>query len=376
MNAHGAIVAQLRGIGGDYLHAMSLPSVLLHDHLDGGVRPATVLDLAESRGYAGLPASTEPELARWFDQKSSGSLETYLQAFEHTIAVMQDAEALERVAYEAVIDLAADGVVYVESRFSPLLHLERGLEPASVIEAVASGMRLGAAETGVKWGLIIDALRHLHDSEMLARLALGHRGHGVVGFDIAGPEAGFPPDQHVAAFRAARAGGLRITIHAGESGGRHGVAHIASAMDVCAAERLGHGIEIIDDCVISDNDIVAMGPVARRVRERRVPLEVCPSSNMATARLEPHQHPLGLLYRAGFNVTLSTDNRTMSATTLSAEMEFARVHHGFEVDDLARITRAALDAAFCPWEVKAELWEGSIAPAYSAAGAVVEPGWR
>ncbi len=355
---------------------MSLPSVLLHDHLDGGVRPATVLELAESRGYAGLPASSELELARWFDQKDSGSLETYLGAFEHTIAVMQDADALERVAYEAVVDLAADGVIYVESRFSPLLHLEGGLEPAAVIEAVASGMRLGAAETGVEWGLIIDALRHMHDSEMVAHLALGHRSQGVVGFDIAGPEAGFPPDRHVAAFRAARAGGLRITIHAGESGGSHGVANVASAMDVCAAERIGHGIEIIDDCVVRDEEIVALGPVASRVRDRRLPLEVCPSSNMATSGLEPHRHPLGLLYRAGFNVTLNTDNRTMSATTLSAEMEFARSHHGFGIDDLARVTRAGLDAAFCPWEVKAELWETSIAPAYSAAGAVVEPSWR
>jgi adenosine deaminase len=355
---------------------MSLPSVLLHDHLDGGIRPATVLELAGSRGYEGLPESTEPDLARWFDQKGSGSLETYLQAFEHTIAVMQDTEALERVAYECAVDLAADGVVYFESRFSPLLHLERGLEPAEVIEAVASGMRLGSEETGVRWGLIIDSLRHIHDSEVVAGLALSHQDLGVVGFDIAGPEAGFPPERHLAAFRAARAGGLRVTIHAGESGGRHGVAHIASAMDLCGAERLGHGIEIVDDCVIEDDEIVSVGPVAGRVRDRRVPFEVCPSSNMATARLEPRQHPLGRLYRAGFNVTLNTDNRTMSATSMSAEMEFARAHHGFGIDDLARITRAGLDAAFCPWEVKAELWETAIAPAYTAAGADVEPGWR
>ncbi len=335
-----------------------------------------MLALAEATGYTGLPADTEAALAEWLDQKDSGSLETYLQAFEHTIGVMQTSEALERVAYEAVFDLAADGVVYAELRFSPLLHLRQGMEPDRVVEAVAAGMRLGEAETGLRWGLIVDALRHVHDSEYLAKLAVAHRGDGVVGFDIAGPEAGHPPERHVAAFRLARAGGLRVTIHAGESGGSHGVAYIASAMDVCGAERPGHGIQIIEDCVVEDGEIVDLGPVARRVRERRMPLEVCPASNMATARLTARQHPLGPLYRAGFNVTLSTDNRTMSATSMSSELAFARDHHGLGVDDLAQITWRSLDAAFCRWETKAELWETAIAPGYRAAGAEAPGEWR
>jgi adenosine deaminase len=354
---------------------MSLPSVLLHDHLDGGLRPRTVLELAEAGGYRDLPADNDLDLAAWFDQKDSGSLEQYLQAFEPTIAVMQDAGALERVAYEAAVDLAADGVVYAEIRFSPLLHLKKGMEPAEVIEAVAAGMRLGEDETGLKWGLIIDALRHIHDSERLALLALEHRDLGVVGFDIAGPEAGFPPEDHLAAFRLARGGGLRVTIHAGESGGTRGVAHMASAMDQCGAERIGHGVEIINDCEVHEDGISGLGPVARRLRDRRMPLEMCPSSNLATNRLQPDQHPVGLLYRAGFNVTLSTDNRLMSSTSMSEEFDFVRKYHGFEIEDLARVTWRSLDAAFCPWELKAALWEDVIAPASAAAGAKPEPVW-
>lgn len=354
---------------------MALPSVLLHDHLDGGLRPRTVIELAEASGYEGLPAGNDLDLARWFDQKGSGSLETYLQAFDHTIAVMQSVDALQRVAYEAASDLSADGVVYAEIRFSPPLHTERGLNQSQVIEAVASGMRMGEQETGIRWGLIIDALRHLHDSEQLASLALQHRHLGVVGFDIAGPEAGFPPEDHLAAFRLARSGGLRLTIHAGESGGLRGVAHIASAMDRCGAERIGHGLEIVNDCEIEDGEITKLGRVARRVRDRRLPLEICPASSLATNRLQPDEHPVGLLYRAGFNVTLSTDNRLMSSTSMSGEFDFVRKYHGFGIDDLARITRRSLEAAFCPWEHKAELWEDLIAPAYAAAGAAPDPAW-
>jgi adenosine deaminase len=354
---------------------MPLPSVLLHDHLDGGLRPATVLDLADTQGYPDLPETDVRSLAAWFDQKDSGSLEQYLAAFTHTIAVMQEPAALERVAYEALVDLAEDGVAYAEIRFSPPAHTERGLTPDKVVEAVASGLRLGGRETGVRWGLIIDALRHRHDSVEVAKLALRHRRHGVVGFDLAGPEAGHPPGDHVAACRIARDGGLRLTIHAGEAGGRRGVAHIASAIDRCGAERIGHGVELVDDCEVGGEEIMTLGPVAARVRERRVPLEVCPSSNLATSRLQPDQHPVGLLYRAGFNVTLNTDNRLMSATSMSDEMGLVSKYHGFEIDDLARTAWRSLDAAFCPWEVKAELWEDVIAPAYAAAGADLDPVW-
>lgn len=355
---------------------MPYPSVLLHDHLDGGVRPQTVLELAADHGYGDLPADTVPSLAAWFDQSRSGSLEKYLEAFAHTFGVMQHPEAIERIAYEAVIDLSADDVVYAEIRFCPALHTTMGTTPSEAVEAAVAGLANGAKETGLSWGLIIDALRHRNHSLEMARLAAENRHLGVVGFDLAGPEAGFPPDDHLAAFRLARSQGLRVTIHAGEHAGRQGVAYMASAMDICGAERLGHGVELIHDCVLEGGDIVKLGPVASRIRERRIALEICPASNLATGGLEPEDHPIGALYRAGFNVTLSTDNRLMSKTAMSDEFDFVTKYHGFELMDLARTTWRSLDAAFCPWEVKARLWEDVIAPAYAAGGVDLDKQWR
>lgn len=355
---------------------MALPTVLLHDHLDGGLRPNTVLELAEESGYSRLPTQDPDALAEWFDQSQSGSLEAYLAAFQHTIGVMQTGSALERVAYEAVVDNAADGVTYLESRFSPPLHTTSGLEPDEVIEAVAAGFERGAGETGLRWGLIIDCLRHIHDSEEIADLALRNRAKGVVGFDLAGPEAGYPPTLHLAGIRRARESGLRVTLHAGEAAGKDGVAHIASSMDSCGAERIGHGIELVHDCMVEDGDIVAVGPVAARVRNRRIPLEMCPASNLATSGMAPEDHPIGMFFRAGFNVTVSTDNRLMSSTSMAAEFSFLRKHHGFTIDDLALTTRRSLDAAFCDWETKRELWETIIAPAYAAEAADLDSTWR
>jgi adenosine deaminase len=355
---------------------MPFPSVLLHDHLDGGMRPETVLDLAEKHGYPDLPADTASGLKAWFDQSDSGSLERYLEAFTHTIGLMQHPEAIEQVAYEAAVDLSADGVVYAEIRFCPALNTMAGMAPQRVVEAAASGLAQGADETGLKWGLIVDALRHRSDSLEMARLAVATRHLGVVGFDLAGPEAGFPPGGHLAAFRIARAEGLRVTIHAGEHAGRHGVAYMADAMDMCGAERLGHGVELINDCVLDDGEIVKLGKVAGRIRERRIALEMCPASNLATGDLQPEDHPIGALYRAGFNVTLNTDNRLMSATSMSDEFDFVTKFHRFDTADLARTTWRSLDAAFCEWEVKAELWEDVIAPAYSASGVDLEMAWR
>jgi len=355
---------------------MPYPSVLLHDHLDGGLRPQTVLELAEAHGYADLPSDDAPGLEAWFDQSRSGSLEKYLEAFAHTIGVMQHPDAVERVAYEAALDLSADGVTYAEIRFCPALHTGSGMSPKRVVEAASSGLANGASGTGLRWGLIVDALRDRDDSLEMARLATESRHLGVVGFDLAGPEAGFPPGDHLAAFRLARSAGLRLTIHAGEHAGRSGVAHMAAAMDLCGAERLGHGVELIYDCAVEDGEIAKVGKVASRIRERRIPLEMCPASNLATGGIEPEDHPIGPLYRAGFNVTLSTDNRLMSATAMSDEFDFVSKYHRFEPVDLARTTWRSLDAAFCPWEAKAELWEDVIAPEYTAGGVDIEMTWR
>jgi adenosine deaminase len=351
---------------------MQLPSVLLHDHLDGGLRPGTVLELAHDAGYLGLPSHDLEILAGWFDQSESGSLERYLEAFDHTIAVMQTEENIERVAYEAAVDLNRDGVVYAEVRFCPEQHLARGLSQRQVIESVAAGFRRGSDATGLKWGLIIDSLRHKHRADDLARIAVEARDLGVVGFDIAGPEAGFPPRHHLPGLAFARRNGLGITIHAGEAGGANGVAYMASAVDECHAQRLGHGVQIIEDCVVEDGEIADLGTVARRFRDLKIPLEMCPASNMATSRLRPEEHPFGPLYRAGFNVTLNTDNRLMSATSMSHEYEFALQYAGLDESDLADVARASLEASFASFEVRADLWQNAIAPGFAAAG--IDPG--
>lgn len=358
-----------------YRASMPLPSVLLHDHLDGGLRPLTVLELADEASYQDLPASDVAELARWFDQSESGSLEHYLEAFDHTVAVMQTSSALERVAYEAVIDLSADGVVYAEIRFCPPHHAKGDLSHRDVVEAVASGMSRGASETGLEWGLIIDSLRHLHRADDLARLAAACTDLGVVGFDLAGPEHGYPPREHLPGFAYARANGLGVSIHAGEAGREQGVAYMAESVDVCHAHRIGHGVEIVNDCRVVDGEIVGTGPVASRIRDQRTPLEMCSASNVATSAISPEEHPFGMLYRAGFNVLLNTDNRLMSATSMSLEFEFARAVAGLDDADLAAVTRSSLDAAFCGRQTKSHIWSERIVPGFADAGIQLAPEW-
>lgn len=350
---------------------MVLPSVLLHDHLDGGLRIETVLELATEADRE-LPCSQPAELAAWFDQTGAGSLEAYLAAFEVTAGIMQTESALARVAYEALIDLAAQGVVYAEVRFGPFLHVLGGLGPERVVEATLGGLRQAAFETGIAWGLILCALRHLDHSEPTARLAMAYRRYGVVGFDLAGPERGFPPDLHLAACRLASEVGLGLTLHAGEAAGP---ASIALAVGRCGAQRLGHGVEIIEDCRVDDGRITKLGVLAARVRDRRIPLEICIRSNLATKGWLPGQHPVGLLHRAGFAVTLNTDNRLMSKTSMPVEFRLASEHHGFSVTDLADVTYTALEAAFVGEDRRRLLWEERIAPAYLRSGAEINPRW-
>lgn len=340
----------------------TLPKVLLHDHLDGGLRVETVLDLAESTGYSSLPSADATELADWFDQSLSGSLSVYLESFSHTIAVMQTADALARVAYEAVVDTAADGVVYGEFRFAPLAHLEGGLDPRSVIDATLTGLSDGVAETGMATGLILDALRQYPASTEVARLAVEFSRRGVVGFDLAGPERGFPADHHLAACRTAREANLGLTIHAGEADGLHS---IWTALQRCGAHRIGHGVHIVDDCLFEHGDIVKLGPLASYVRDFGVPLELCPTSNLHTGGWTPDNHPVGALHRAGFTVTLSTDNRLMSRTTLSNEFRLVVDHQGFTTEDLRLVTENALKASFAPLQLKRELHQDRIVPGYA-----------
>lgn len=319
------------------------PKIELHNHLDGGLRVDTVIELADETGYPDLPTTDPVALADWFDQGDSGSLETYLEAFGHTIGVMQTSAAIERVAYEAGEDLAGDGVIYAELRFAPWLNTKRGLRREAVIEAALAGLQRANANTGVELRLIVDAMRNHDHSIEDARAAVRFVGQGVVGFDLAGPEAGFPPDDHVAACRLAAEYGLGLTIHAGEAAGPES---IHRAVAVCGAQRVGHGIRIIDDVTTNQEGNASFGGVASLVLDRQIPLEVCPHSNMHTLGLAPEEHPVGLLYRSGFNITLNTDNRLMSRVSLTDEYAFAVEHHDFSIRDLRKVTENALSAAF------------------------------
>jgi adenosine deaminase len=335
-----------------------LPKVVLHDHLDGGLRPATVLELAREQGYEGLPAGDVAGLTKWFFQEESATLERYLEAFDQTLAVMQTAEAIERVAFEAVLDLAADGAVYAEVRFAPTLHLRRGLAPERVMDAVLAGFAAGNRRTGIPVYAIVCGMRQDPDVSAAAALAAAYAGRGVVAFDLAGPEAGFPASRHRAACRAATQSGLHLTLHAGEGAG---VESIADALG-CGAERLGHGVRLVEDLTVREGRVVGQGPVASQVHARGIPLEVCPSSNLHTGAFPgAAQHPLGILHRTGFAVTLSPDNRLMSGTSMSAEFAFAVEHHGFSVEDLRTVTLRSVDGAFCGPATRAEVRERVIA---------------
>jgi len=358
------LVASARVTPGTSLPAMDretlrrLPKVVLHDHLDGGLRPETVVELAVATGYEGLPTRDPAALGRWFFQGDSRSLPRYLEAFSQTVAVMQSREALARVAYEAVVDLAADGAVYSELRFAPMLHREAGLTLAEIFDATLAGLAQGRRESGIPAFLIAGALRQSPGSEEVARAAVGFAERGVVAFDLVGPEEGFPASDHRVACRLALAGGLHLTLHAGEAAG---VASVADALG-CGAERLGHGVRLVDDVTVREGRVVGMGPVAERVRSAGIALEVCPSSNLHT-RAFPSiaEHPVGLLHRAGFAVTLNPDNRLMSGTSMSEEFALVVDQQGFAMTDLRTATLRAVEAAFCDGATRSDVRERVLA---------------
>src|SRR6476469_8853539 len=344
------------------------PKVLLHDHLDGGVRPATVVELAERVGYRHLPSTDVPELARWFREASgSGSLERYLETFVHTVAVMQTAEGIARVAQECAEDLADDGVVYAEVRWAPEQHTDRGLSLEEVVDAALLGFRRGeaaAAERGhrIRIGALVTAMRHAARSREIAELAVEYRDRGVVGFDIAGAEAGFPPTRHLDAFEYLRRENFHFTIHAGEA---FGLPSIWEAIQWCGTDRLGHGVRIVDDIQVTGNG-PALGRLAQYVRDRRIPLEMCPSSNVQTgAAASIRDHPIGLLRRLYFRVTVNTDNRLMSDTIMSREFALLAEAFGYGWADLQWFTVNAMKSAFIPFDQRLTLINEVIKPRYA-----------
>jgi len=344
------------------------PKVLLHDHLDGGVRPATVVELAERVGYRHLPSTDVPELARWFREASgSGSLERYLETFVHTVAVMQTAEGIARVAQECAEDLADDGVVYAEVRWAPEQHTDRGLSLEEVVDAALLGFRRGeaaAAERGhrIRIGALVTAMRHAARSREIAELAVEYRDRGVVGFDIAGAEAGFPPTRHLDAFEYLRRENFHFTIHAGEA---FGLPSIWEAIQWCGTDRLGHGVRIVDDIQVTPNG-PALGRLAQYVRDRRIPLEMCPSSNVQTgAAASIRDHPIGLLRRLYFRVTVNTGNRLMSDTSMSREFALLAEAFGYGWADLQWFTVNAMKSAFIPFDQRLTLINEVIKPRYA-----------
>ena len=341
-----------------------LPKVLLHEHLDGVLRPQTVIELAKSANYAGLPTQDPRELAQWFHQGANqGSLPKYLEGFAHTIAVMQTEEALERVAYEQVEDLSEDGVVYFETRFAPIFHTQKGLSHQQVVSAVLKGLERGRRDFGVSAGLIICAMRNMNTALEMAELAVDFRARGVVGFDLAGEEGGYPPKKHVDAFHYIQRENFNITIHAGEGYGKES---IWQAIQYCGAHRIGHGTRLIDDIAVADGKAVKLGDLAQYVLDKRIPLEVCLISNVHTgATPSLDQHPFKILYQERFRVTLNTDNRLMSDTTMSKEFEAAMETFGLGLDDFEKITINAMKSAFLPYRQRIDLIYQTIKPGYA-----------
>jgi adenosine deaminase len=335
----------------------SLPKISLHDHLDGGLRPQTIIDLAAKIGHE-LPASDAASLGKWFAEASnSGSLVRYLETFDHTVAVMQTREGLERVAYEAVLDLAAENVIYAELRWAPEQHLAGGLTLDETVEAVQDGLERGMEEVEaaggfIRTGQLVSAMRHADRALEIAELAVRHRNDGVVGFDIAGAEAGFLPSRHKLAFDYLAAEMFPVTVHAGEA---DGIESIRDAIFSGRALRLGHGVRLVEDIMFSrtegDTDLVVLGPVAQWVHDRSIPLETSPSSNLQTGAFamlgdSMADHPFDILYDLGFEVTVNTDNRLMSNTNLTKELEILVRTFGYGLDDLEQFQINAAQAAF------------------------------
>ena len=345
------------------------PKVLLHDHLDGGLRPATVLELAREIGYGGLPTNDPDELRHWFVADAPGSdLVRYLEGFAHTTAVMQTRDQLERVASECALDLARDGVVYAEVRFAPELHTRGGLRLDEAVTSVLAGFEHGTRQAADEGRVIIvrtilSAMRQANLSETIAALAVGFRDHGVCGFDIAGPEDGFPPTHHLSAFHLIQRENFHMTIHAGEA---FGLPSIWEAVQFCDAERLGHGVRIADD-IKRVGDRYELGQLANYVRDRRIPLEVCPTSNVHTgAAASIAEHPIELLRSLRFRVTLNTDNRLMSGITLSSEFEACATTFHWNLDDMEWLTINAAKSSFFHFDHRLELINTVIKPGYAA----------
>lgn len=346
------------------------PKVVLHDHLDGGLRASSIVELAAEQGYRKLPTTNVTDLEQWIRRGAERlSLPLYLETFEHTTGVLQQRDALVRVAAECIEDLAADGVVYAEVRYAPEQHLEAGLSLDEVVLAVDEGIAIGqktaeALGREITVGTLLCAMRQAAHSTEIAELSVRHRDHGVVGFDIAGPENGFPPSRHLAAFNHIHEANFHTTIHAGEA---FGLPSIHEALQFCGAERLGHGVRIVDDITVNPDGTFSLGLLANYVRDRRVPLEMCPSSNVHTgAASSIATHPIDMLKQLRFRVTVNTDNRLMSGCSMTSEFAVLFETFGYDLLDMQWFTVNAMKSAFWPFEDRLRIIEKVIKPRYAS----------
>jgi adenosine deaminase len=341
-----------------------LPKVLLHEHLDGVLRPRTIVELAKVENYKGLPTTDPDELSQWFFRGANqGSLAKYLEGFTHTIAVMQTEEALQRVAYEQAEDLSRDGVIYFETRFAPVFHLQKGLTHQQIVGAVLKGLERARKDFGIGSGLIICAMRNMNVSLEMAELAVDFRARGVVGFDLAGEEGGYPPKKHVDAFHYIQRENFNITVHAGEGYGKES---IWQAIQYCGAHRIGHGTRLIEDITVVDGKAVKLGDLAQYVLDKRIPLEICLLSNVHTgATPSLAEHPFKTLYQEKFRVTLNTDNRLMSQTSMTQEFKAAADTFGLRLEDFEKITINAMKSAFLPYKERCDFIYSAIKPGYA-----------
>ena len=328
----------------------SVPKVLLHDHLDGGLRPQTIIELAKSVRYNKLPTKDPEELGAWFHRGANkGNLVEYLQGFEHTTAVMQTKEGLERVAYEMMEDMKNDGICYVETRFAPIFHTAKGLYNEDVVNAVLNGLERGYKDFGVGYGLILCGMRNMKNTLEIAELAVNFRNQGVVGFDLAGEEGGFPPKKHIDAFQFIQRANFNITIHAGEAFGKES---IWQAIQWCGAHRIGHATHLIEDVSIDKKgNVVGYGDLAQYVLDKRIPLEICLLSNVHTGAIDKvENHPFGMFYKEKFRVTINTDDRLMSDTNMTKEFLTAIQYFNLNLEDVEKITINSMKSAFIPYK--------------------------
>ncbi len=344
----------------------SVPKVLLHDHLDGGLRPQTIIELAKELKYNKLPTSDAGELAEWFHRGAyKGNLVEYLQGFEHTCAVMQTRDSLKRVAYEMMEDMKNDGVCYVETRFAPVFHTLKGLYHEDIITAVLEGLEKGKQDFGVGYGLIICGMRNMKNTLEIAELAVNFRNQGVVGFDLAGEEGGYPPKKHIDAFNFIQRANLNITIHAGEAFGKES---IWQAIQWCGAHRIGHATRLSEDITVDkEGNIIHLGELAQFILDKRIPLEICLLSNLHTGAVNKlENHPFGWLYKSKFRVTINTDDRLMSDTTMTKEFLTATNYFNINFEDIEKITINSMKSAFINYNERLQYIYNVIKPGYQA----------